>query len=436
MRRLGYARVSTGEQADALDAQRSRLQAAGCLEVHWDIESGKEDDRDGLLQVMALVKAGGWDELVVTRADRLARHAAYGDALIAICEAHHVRIQALDGGTIETSTPQGFLMARLQTSLAEMESRMLSMRIKKQFAVYRTQGRHLRRRLPFGYAKGPDHKLIPNPKEWDQALQVLADLREMGSFSRVAYKLPSWCSWNPSTTNLQNWFVNPVIRGHVGHNLDKSSGKGWRQRWEQILYDQHPALISEGEWHELADDLRRTKNRFKGVNNSVRHGMTGLLHCHTCGHKLSRNTSNGVAWWRCRHRLCNDRGGIKEDEIFPVVIRACVEAAEQLAIAAATPPDMDPQVAAKLQDLKAMQELAERTPALRGAVQLLEDEIRGMQQRRRPAPDLGRYKRMMLDPAFFSEATAEEQRAMFQAVLYQVSVGAGGQPVLPQRRSF
>lgn len=436
MRRLGYARVSTGEQADALEAQKARLEGAGCQDILWDIESGTEDARDGLLQAMAMVKAGGWDELVVTRADRLGRNASYADALIGICEAHQVRIHALDGGAIETATPQGFLMARLQTSLAEMESRMLSMRIKKQFAVYRTQGRHLRRRVPFGYCAGEGHKLAPHPTNWQQALEVIERLRVLGSFSKVAKELPSWCDWTPASCNLQSWFVNPVIRGHVGHNLDLKSGKGWKQRWGEILYDQHPALISEADWHELADDLKRTKNRFSGVDNSVKHGLTGLLFCSNCDHRLTRNSSHGVAYWRCRHRLCKKRGGIAERKMLPYVIKACVKAAERLAEAAVLPMDDDPLIRAKMQDLEAAQVLAARNPAFMAGVQALEDEIRAMQRRDRPSPDVERYKQMMADPEFFSGEPAEEQRAMFGAVLQKVVVGRRGRVVAAIPRTF
>lgn len=436
MRRIGYARVSTGEQEEALEAQKARLEAAGCEQIHSDVESGTEDDRDGLLEVMALVKGGGWDELVVTRADRLGRHAAYADALIGICEAHGVTIQALDGGTIETATPQGFLMARLQTSLAEMESRMLSMRLKRQFAVYRAQGRHLRRRLPFGYAKGPEHKLVPDPKDWADAMRVLKELRKYGSFSKVSQRLPKWCSWTPSSQNLQAWFCNPVIRGHVGHHLDLKSGKGWKQRWGEIYYDQHEPLISEGDWQEMAEQLQRTKNNFAGKNNKVKHGLTGLLFCQSCGHRLSRNSSGGYGWWRCRHRLCKERGGMREDRILTAVIEKCVETAEKLATAAAMKPDVDPRVTAKLQDLSAMRELAERNPALGDAIKLLEREIRGMERRKQKTPDFERYLELMEDPEFFERATAEEQRAVFHAVLAKVLVGGYGTPVRVVPQSF
>lgn len=435
---VGYARVSTEEQSDSLPAQVSRLEAAGCDRVITDIESGREDDRDGLLELLTMVRAGQVSDLLVTRVDRLGRNAAFADALLAQCEAAGVTIRALDGGVIESATPQGFLMARLQTGLAEMESRMLSMRIKRQFTVYRAEGRHLRRRKPFGYQGGKDHRLEPHPIHWSEALRVLEQLRKVGSFSGMTNRLPDWCSWTPAAGSLQSWFCNPVIRGHVGHFYDKSSGKGWNQRWGEIQYDQHPALISEGDWRELADLLQRPRNRFKScADNEVRHGLTGLLRCASCAHRMGRNSSAGVVWWRCRHRLCKERGGIKEIELLPVVVQACVAEAERLARVVAEPQAPDPIVGAMADELEMMRKLAARNPgnrAMAAAVAEQEQRIKALHRQQREPVDPGAWDRMRC-PEFFTEAEPAEQRALFGAVLSTVRIGPRGAVVGIEARS-
>jgi DNA invertase Pin-like site-specific DNA recombinase len=435
---IGYARVSKDDQADTLPAQVSRLKSAGCSRVITDIETGRSTDRDGLLEVMAMVQAGQVSELLVTRVDRLGRDAAYTDALLAQCEQQGVSVRALDGGVIETATPQGFLMARLQTGLAEMESRMLSLRLRRQFAVYRAEGRHLRRRKPFGYQAGPGHRLQPHPEQWPQALRVLRDLRRLGSFAAVSRTLPGWCSWTPAATSLQAWFVNPVIRGHIGHHLDKKSGKGWNQRWGEVLYDQHPALISEQDWRELADLLRRPTNRFRNSSSTeVAHALTGLLRCRSCGHLLRRNTSNGVAWWRCRHRLCTARGGAREDRILPVVIDACVAEAGRLAQLLAEPQAQDPAVAAMADELELMERMAARNPenrAMAAAVAEQRQRIEALRRVEQSAVDPELYEKLR-DPWFFAGATPEQQRAMLALVLRSVTVGERGDPIEPLPRS-
>lgn len=432
--RLGYARCSTDEQADALAAQVARLQSASCDRIVEELESGRSDDRPGLAEVVSLVRSGRVTELVITRADRLGRHAAFADELIALCDLKEVMITALDGGRIESATPQGFLQARLLTTMAEVESRMLSQRLRRQFTVYRAQGRHLRRRKPFGYRAGADHKLEPDPEQWPQALRVLQKLREHGSFSATAHELPQWCSWTPAPTNLQAWFCNPVLRGHIGHCWDPTSGKGWNQRWEEIYYDQHPALISEADWHELAAVLRRPRNLF--VGGEAKHGMTGLLRCANCGHLLRRNSAQGVAWWRCRHRLCTARAGVKEDKVLQVVVRACVKEARRLAGALAVPESPDPAMAAMLVELEQMERLAARNPSNRAMAAAVNEQRQLLESLRRsdPPPADPAQLAAMSDPGFYLMATPEQQRTVFQSVLRSVTVGAGGDPIEPLPR--
>ena len=422
---LGIARCSTDEQAEALQAQVIRLREAGCDYVIEELISGKRQERAGLMEAVALVRAGKVREVVVVRVDRLTRTAQEGDQFIALCDLKGVSIRALDGGQIEAATPQGFLMARMMTTMAEVESRMLSQRLRKQFEVYRAQGRHLRRRKPFGYVGGADHKLEPDPETWDFALRVLDELREVGSFTGVANRLPDWCPWTPAASNLQAWFCNPVIRGHIGHH--KTPGKGWGVSWGEIYYDQHPALIGEGEWQELATLLRRTRNNFKKSIDAV-HGLTGLMRCDNCGNRLRRNSSNGVVWWRCRHRLCKARAGIKEAEALAFAIDACVQAAEDLAKVAAAPIDESPQVAAKRRDLQQLQELARRNPALDVGVQALRNEIEGMTCRDVVLPDFAQYALAASDPGFWERATPEEQRTLLLEVLEAVRVKQGTDP--------
>lgn len=436
---IGYARVSKDDQAGSLPAQVSRLTAAGCSRVITDIETGRSTDRDGLLELMAMVRAGQATELLVTRVDRLGRDAAYTDALLAQCEAQGVAVRALDGGVIETATPQGFLMARLQTGLAEMESRMLSMRLRRQFVVYRAEGRHLRRRKPFGYQAGPGHHLQPDPDRWPQALRVIADLRRLGSFSAVSRSMTEWCEWTPAATNLQAWFVNPVIRGHIGHQLDLKSGKGWNQRWGEIHYDQHPALISEQDWRELADLLRRPTNKFRSgtITTEVAHGLTGLLRCKSCGHLLRRNTSAGVAWWRCRHRLCTARGGAREDRILPVVIDACAAESRRLAAVLAQPRGEDPALVTMREELELMERMAARNPenrAMAAAVAEQRQRIEGLGRSKAPAVNEAAAGALE-DPHFFRELPPHQQRAVFSAVLRSVVLGERGDPIEPLLRS-
>jgi hypothetical protein len=90
------------------------------------------------------------------------------------------------------------------------------------------------------------------------------------------------------------------------------------------------------------------------------------------------------------------------------------------------PADEDPAVAAKRKDLEQLVGLAQRNASLEPAVVALRQEIDSMVSRPRPSPDVTVLAAMASDPAFFSGASAEEQRALFGLVLSSVAVARGG----------
>ena len=436
METIGYARVSTDEQEEALSAQVSRLHEAGCSHVIQELVSGGKNDRPGILELIDQIKRGKVGRLLITRVDRLGRDAQFTDTLLAMCAEQKVEVKALDGGVIEAASPSGFVMSRILTTMAEHERRMLSMRIKSQFKVYRKQGRALRRRMPFGYCYNDNHGLAPHPENWDKALHVLDLLREKASFSKVSRTLAKENSvWTPAGGSLQYWLVNPIIRGHLPHLYDKKSGKGWKATWAEIHYDQHEALISEADWQELKIALQRQARKFVndeggpvvGDRLAPKHGLTGSLSCLNCGHNLRRNSSGGVAWWSCRFRNCFDRGKVKEEIALQWASDEAIKAARKMAEAAAAPVSINPALSLKLADLEATRALAERNPALLPAVELLEKEIVSIQSKPVSTPNVEAYLELIKQPGFFLGATPAEQRALLAGVLKTIRVGQGGE---------
>lgn len=69
--RIGYARISTREQAESLDNQKKILLDFGCERVYKDVASGAKASRPGLSKALDFARDG--DTIVVTRLDRLGR---------------------------------------------------------------------------------------------------------------------------------------------------------------------------------------------------------------------------------------------------------------------------------------------------------------------------------------------------------------------------
>ncbi|MEN9861468.1 MAG: nifH element site-specific recombinase, partial [Cyanobacteriota bacterium] len=222
--RVGYIRVSTakGEQLSALENQRARVQATGVERILEDVQSGRETDRAGYLELLALIESRRISEVVITRVDRLGRDAADVDAAIAFAAKRGVKLTAIDGGVIESETPQGFVMSRIMTTMAEMESRMLSQRIKAGLREGRKRRLPLRGRAPWGYRINAQRTALePDPVEWPRAEQFLALLQS--SKWRMNTALDRWDAEGRGDIPLHScravraWLVNPILRGGLGY---------------------------------------------------------------------------------------------------------------------------------------------------------------------------------------------------------------------------
>lgn len=154
VRMVGYVRVSTGEQAEngvGLDAQRHAITVAMAgrgFELVDVIEdagvSGKSLARPGLERALALLESGSADGLVVAKLDRLSRSLLDFAALTERSRRKGWALIALDLG-VDTSTPQGEMLANVLATFAQFERRLIGQRTKDALAVKRAQGVRLGR---------------------------------------------------------------------------------------------------------------------------------------------------------------------------------------------------------------------------------------------------------------------------------------------------
>ena len=119
--RLGYARVSTGEQS--LENQCQRLSAAGCEKLFEEKISGAARHRLQLEKLIEHLRKG--DVLVVTRLDRLARSTS---ELLRIAERiteKKAGLQSLDEPWADTTSPSGRMIMTVFAGIAEFERTLI-----------------------------------------------------------------------------------------------------------------------------------------------------------------------------------------------------------------------------------------------------------------------------------------------------------------------
>jgi DNA invertase Pin-like site-specific DNA recombinase len=152
---LGYARVSTIEQADSglgLAAQRRAIRSE-CERRGWALSRVYEDagasgkglkGRPSLEEALTALDSGEASTLVVAKLDRLTRSVRDAADLLDRSAKRGWALVALDLG-VDTTTPSGEAMANVMAVFAQLERRLIGQRTREALAVKKTQGVRLGR---------------------------------------------------------------------------------------------------------------------------------------------------------------------------------------------------------------------------------------------------------------------------------------------------
>jgi len=150
---IGYCRCSTDEQATSglgLDAQRARVTGEAerrGWHVTWITDAGhsaKTLTRPGVTKALHLLASGDADALVVAKLDRLSRSVVDFANTLALAKKQGWAVVLLDLG-VDTSTPNGKLVAGLMAQIAEWERDIIAARTRDALAAAKARGQRLGR---------------------------------------------------------------------------------------------------------------------------------------------------------------------------------------------------------------------------------------------------------------------------------------------------
>ena len=133
---IGYARVSTKEQHEAL--QQDALQKAGCKKIFVDKITGSTFERKELDAALSFVRDG--DTLVVWKLDRLGRSLQHLIETVIRLNKRNIGFRSLTEN-IDTTTPGGKLIFHIFGALAEFEHDLIKERTNAGLEAARARGR-------------------------------------------------------------------------------------------------------------------------------------------------------------------------------------------------------------------------------------------------------------------------------------------------------
>src|SRR5947199_3354638 len=197
-----YTRKSSEHNLDlafsALDAQREACEAYIKSQAHegWRVIPGRYDDgafsgasleRPALQRLLADVRAGTIDIVLVYKVDRLTRSLADFAKLIELFDAHGVSFVSVTQ-SFNTSSSMGRLTLNVLLSFAQFERELIGERVRDKIAASKRKGIWVGGPVPLGYA-AVDKKIRVVPAEAEAVRTIFTRYLELGSVRALAEDL-------------------------------------------------------------------------------------------------------------------------------------------------------------------------------------------------------------------------------------------------------
>jgi DNA invertase Pin-like site-specific DNA recombinase len=288
MRTAIYARLSEDEDGEGENVE---IQKAECAEYAaekappWEVVGTFEDNdisasrystkpRPGYLALLASIRAGAVEAVLVTEMPRLYRRLEELLELIQLAETTPLRhIEAVDGGGYDLSTGEGIHNAVSAVNNAALESRKISDRAKRKKKAQARKGAFAGGARPYGYeADGVTVREQEAAVIRRTAAELLAGwgLRSLvAALNREGYRTAKGHQWRP--LNLRRILLSRRIVGVRVHN-----GAEYPAAW--------PAILDAETWERLyllltSGDRMKSAAR-KGGRSYL---LTGMVFCGRCG---------------------------------------------------------------------------------------------------------------------------------------------------------
>lgn len=281
---VAYCRVSTEEQAAegfSIEGQADKLRAYAELHdlgpvtvVEEPGASGKNLDRPGLQQVLAMVEQGHVAHLLVWRLDRLSRN--LGD-LILLADTFGKADVGLHSFTerLDLSSATGRMFYNVLGSFAQFYREQLGENVVMGMTQAVREGKWINRPKT-GYDL-TDGELLPND-DADKVRRIFRLRAERCSFSEIERRI------GVKYSTAKGIIESRIYRGEVL----------WRGEW---FPGHHEPLVTEDEWNCAQ------RGFVKGRRRQSKHPLSGVVRCGLCGRVASVDQNGkGSQFFRCVHR--------------------------------------------------------------------------------------------------------------------------------------
>ena len=321
-----YTRKSSEEGLDqeynSLDAQRDSAEAfiASQKNEGWVALPDRYDDggysggtieRPAIERLLADVKNGELDCVVVYKVDRLSRSLLDFARVMETFEQHGVSFVSVTQ-QFNTTHSMGRLTLNILLSFAQFEREIIGERIRDKIAAQRRKGKWAGGVPVLGYdvdRSRPSPRLVVNAFEATRVRAIFDLYLEKGSLLPTVRELGQrgWTNKRRTTkhgkevggrpfdrTTLYALLINPIYVGKIRHKTEFYDGE-------------HEAIVDPGIFKKVREALQ-LNGRTGGTKVRNKYGATlrGLLRCKACDRAMSHNftSSRGKGGIKYRYHTC------------------------------------------------------------------------------------------------------------------------------------
>jgi site-specific DNA recombinase len=272
--RAGDSFISPSVQREQIEAW-ARLRGVDVVDHYEDLDqTGGKLSRPGLDALMDRVRRGEVDGVAVARLDRLSR-AGVADALKLIEEMdeHGVKLAAVDLG-LDPTTYVGEFATTIMLALARMERRRITEGWDVSNARAIARGVHFTAQVPFGYVRGEDKRLVPDPETAPLVREAFLRRARRDSWRAIA----DWLNGERPREDGRSW--SPRF---VATMIQRRTYLGLAHHGKHELADAHPAVVTLPEW-----DAANAVTGGPGPVHEAGSLLAGIIRCAGCRYAMRR----------------------------------------------------------------------------------------------------------------------------------------------------
>ncbi|MEG3155730.1 recombinase family protein [Sphingomonas sp. RB1R13] len=277
-----YTRKSTEEglnqEFNSLDAQREACEAYIISQRHegWLLVPDYYDDggisggtmeRPGLKRLLADVRSGKVDVIVVYKVDRLTRALSDFAKIVDILDAAEASFVSITQA-FNTTTSMGRLTLNVLLSFAQFEREVISERVRDKIAASKTKGMWMGGCVPLGY-QAKDRKLIVDEAEAQIVRRIFQRYLELGTVRALLDDLRATGVVTKSQIMRDGSLrgSNPFSRGALHYFLKNRIYCGDIVHHDKVYPGEHGAIVPEA----LFDDVQALLASNIGDRRSGKH---------------------------------------------------------------------------------------------------------------------------------------------------------------------